>query len=217
MIQRHIPDCRIAIGHGQMEPADLEQIILDFVNYDYDEYHKQIELCYLGSINNIIDYKIIGELVKSISNKRRVIVHIIGDGEKKSELINSIINNGGFVEYHGKIFEEKEKKDIFSKCSYALNIMKSSVNVGMTMKSLDYFSFGIPIINNINGDIGEMIDLYKIGFNINSDNIRGVANLITNYDINDYIDMRNNVRIVHDKYFSVENFNEKMNEILNMR
>lgn len=189
----------------------------NFVNYDYDEYHKQIELCYLGLYNNIIDYKIIGELVKSISNKRRVIVHIIGDGEKKSELINSIINNGGFVEYHGKIFEEKEKKDIFSKCSYALNIMKSSVNVGMTMKSLDYFSFGIPIINNINGDIGEMIDLYKIGFNINSDNIRGVANLITNYDINDYIDMRNNVRIVHDKYFSVENFNEKMNEILNMR
>lgn len=36
MIQRHIPDCRIAIGHGQMEPAGLEHIILDFVNYDYD-------------------------------------------------------------------------------------------------------------------------------------------------------------------------------------
>lgn len=189
----------------------------NFVNYDYDECHRTIELCYLGSINNIIDYKIIGELVKAIANKRRVVVHIIGDGEKKNELINSIINNGGFVEYHGKIFEEKEKKDIFSKCSYALNIMKSSVNVGMTMKSLDYFSFGIPIINNINGDIGKMIDLYKIGFNINSDNISGVANLITDYDINDYIDMRNNVKIVHDKYFSVENFNEKMNEILDMR
>lgn len=36
MIQRHIPDCRIAIGHGQLEPAQLEQIIFDFVNYDYD-------------------------------------------------------------------------------------------------------------------------------------------------------------------------------------
>ena len=36
MILRHIPDCRIAIGHGQMDPAELEQIILDFVNYDYD-------------------------------------------------------------------------------------------------------------------------------------------------------------------------------------
>lgn len=36
MILRHIPDARIAIGHGQMEPAELEKIIFDFVNYDYD-------------------------------------------------------------------------------------------------------------------------------------------------------------------------------------
>jgi len=36
MIERHIPDCRIAIGHGQMEPAELEKIIFGFVNYDYD-------------------------------------------------------------------------------------------------------------------------------------------------------------------------------------
>ena len=36
MIERHIPDCRVAIGHGQMEPTQLEQIIFDFVNYDYD-------------------------------------------------------------------------------------------------------------------------------------------------------------------------------------
>ena len=36
MIERNIPDCRVCIGHGQMEPAELEKIILDFVNYDYD-------------------------------------------------------------------------------------------------------------------------------------------------------------------------------------
>lgn len=36
MIERQIPDCRIAIGHGQMEPAELEQIIFGFVNYDFD-------------------------------------------------------------------------------------------------------------------------------------------------------------------------------------
>lgn len=36
MILRHIPDCRIAIGHGRMNPPELEQIILGFVNYDYD-------------------------------------------------------------------------------------------------------------------------------------------------------------------------------------
>ncbi|WP_300813662.1 transcription-repair coupling factor [uncultured Bacteroides sp.] len=36
LIERNIPDCRVCIGHGQMEPAELEKIIFDFVNYDYD-------------------------------------------------------------------------------------------------------------------------------------------------------------------------------------
>ena len=36
MILKYIPDCRVAIGHGQMKPEELEQIVLDFSNYDYD-------------------------------------------------------------------------------------------------------------------------------------------------------------------------------------
>lgn len=36
LILRHIPDARIAIGHGQMEPVELEKVIMGFVNYDYD-------------------------------------------------------------------------------------------------------------------------------------------------------------------------------------
>lgn len=36
LITRLIPDVRIAIGHGRMSPEELEKVILDFVNYDYD-------------------------------------------------------------------------------------------------------------------------------------------------------------------------------------
>ena len=36
MIHKYIPDARVAIGHGQMKPDELEKIILDFSNYDYD-------------------------------------------------------------------------------------------------------------------------------------------------------------------------------------
>ena len=36
MIHKYIPDCRVAIGHGQMKPEELEKIVLDFSNYDYD-------------------------------------------------------------------------------------------------------------------------------------------------------------------------------------
>ncbi len=35
-ILKYIPDCRVAVGHGQMKPEELEKIVLDFSNYDYD-------------------------------------------------------------------------------------------------------------------------------------------------------------------------------------
>lgn len=36
MIHRCVPDARVCIGHGQMNPAQLEQVVFDFMNYDYD-------------------------------------------------------------------------------------------------------------------------------------------------------------------------------------
>ena len=36
LIRKHVPDARVCIGHGQMAPEELEKIILDFANYDYD-------------------------------------------------------------------------------------------------------------------------------------------------------------------------------------
>ncbi len=36
LIHKYVPDCRIAIGHGQMPPEELEKIIMGFINYDYD-------------------------------------------------------------------------------------------------------------------------------------------------------------------------------------
>lgn len=36
LIEKHVPDCRVAIGHGQMKPEELEKIIMGFINYDYD-------------------------------------------------------------------------------------------------------------------------------------------------------------------------------------
>lgn len=36
MLRRVVPDARTVVAHGQMPPANLEQIIIDFANHDYD-------------------------------------------------------------------------------------------------------------------------------------------------------------------------------------
>lgn len=36
MIKRLVPGCRVVVGHGQMPADNLEEVILDFINYEYD-------------------------------------------------------------------------------------------------------------------------------------------------------------------------------------
>lgn len=36
LIKKYVPDCRVAIGHGQMPPKELEDILIDFMNDEYD-------------------------------------------------------------------------------------------------------------------------------------------------------------------------------------
>ena len=36
MIRKYVPDARVAIGHGQMKPEELEKVVMGFINFDYD-------------------------------------------------------------------------------------------------------------------------------------------------------------------------------------
>lgn len=36
LINKFVPDARVAIGHGQMKPEELEKIVMEFMNHDYD-------------------------------------------------------------------------------------------------------------------------------------------------------------------------------------
>ena len=36
IVHKYVPDARVAVGHGQMHPEDLERVMTDFAAYDYD-------------------------------------------------------------------------------------------------------------------------------------------------------------------------------------
>ena len=36
LIVENVPDARVCIGHGRMNPQELEEVVFDFMNYDYD-------------------------------------------------------------------------------------------------------------------------------------------------------------------------------------
>ncbi len=36
IVNKYVPDARVCVGHGRMNSEELEHVIMDFVNYDYD-------------------------------------------------------------------------------------------------------------------------------------------------------------------------------------
>lgn len=124
-----------------------------------------LRLCYLGSINHIIDIDGICSVVRQLTRDYYVEVRIIGKGENKDTFITELEKVGADTEYCGAIYDELQKYNLLRNCDYALNMMIENVNVGLTIKSIDYLSYGIPLINNIKGDTWQLIENENIGIN----------------------------------------------------
>ena len=169
----------------------------------------KINLCYLGAINNIISIPHIEQVIKEISKVKPVCLQIIGSGEKQDELIETAKNAGAEVVFHGPIFDDSKKQEIMSGCHFGLNIMKESVCIGLTMKSVDYFRHGLPIINNIPADTKLLVEEKGIGINLNDKNFSEKI-LCTNAEC---LQMRENVKKLFETTFDEAVIKEKYSSI----
>lgn len=147
-----------------------------------------LSLCYLGSINNIIDTQKIKNIIQKI--EMPVLLHVIGEGESKDSFL-AAMKEVCTVEYHGAIRDEERKKQIFEKCHSGINIYKDGLYIGLTVKCIDYFEHGLPIINNIKGDTWSFVEKYDAGVNVSEH---------TRIDGRKLIELRKNNYRIYDLY-----------------
>ncbi|MGN0361344.1 MAG: hypothetical protein ACI4ET_00735 [Bilifractor sp.] len=130
---------------------------------------RAFRIAYIGAINHIIDIPRIVCLLETLNRRVPLTVDIIGEGEQRDRFVSALQERGIRTVYHGAIYEEDRKAEILSRCCLGLNIMKTDVHVGLSMKSVEYLSHGIPLINSIKGDLWEFVSHYGIGVNIPDD------------------------------------------------
>jgi glycosyltransferase involved in cell wall biosynthesis len=178
------------------QPAELREDTLD--------------LCYLGAINNVISIPDICALIGQLIKSKPVTLHIIGKGERQQEFIDAATAAGANVEFYGAVYDEETKQSIMGKCHFGLNIMKSSVCVGLTMKSVDYFRFGLPILNNIPADTEELVNREGIGLQLNEQ----TPNTVLAMEQRDFLRMRSDVRRVFEMRFATSVIEKQYDSIL---
>ena len=172
-------------------------------------------LCYLGSINHIIAILCICEILRALPKReKKPVVHVIGDGEQREQFLQAVKDAGADAVYHGKIFDQLPKQEILNGCHFGLNVMKDSVFVGLTMKSLDYFAGGLPVLNTIKGDTWALVETEGIGINCQYDTHGQIVFMPENgFAIGPRV-YRDKVRKMFGKYFTVQAFERKVSEIL---
>lgn len=187
---------------------------LDIPECDVQLREDRLELCYLGAINNVIDIPAVCALVRQLVREKPVTLHIIGKGERQQELIDALEAAGAEVIFYGPVYDERKKQEIISRCHFGLNIMKESVCVGLTMKSVDYFRFGLPIINSIPADTRNLVEQQGIGIQCGENCPRQVLE----QSLEDCLNMRANVKRVFaacfDKTVMMEQYRQLFDEIL---
>lgn len=163
---------------------------------------EEIDLCYLGSINNIIDISLIEKIVSEFEKNRRTRIHIIGDGERKDEFLDILKKNSIEIIDHGKVYEIDKLQEIFNQCWFGINVLREDLAIGITMKSISYFRGGLPIINTVQGDTSRFVEECNIGINVDRHDVKSCVLRILNITKDDLACMKNNTRNLFEQKFA---------------
>ena len=111
---------------------------------DIDQLSEVFSIGYLGNLGQIYDFESLFKIILGIQKKRKIHLHFIGSGPKRSWLLKNLkIYNITFTDY-GLSFDENFKQKVFSKCWFGFNGFKQSTEVALSYKSVDYLSYGVP-------------------------------------------------------------------------
>lgn len=163
---------------------------------------EEIDLCYLGSINNIIDMSLIEKIVSEFAKNKRTRIHIIGDGERKDEFLDILKKNSIEIIDHGKVYEIDKLQEIFDQCWFGINVLREDLAIGITMKSISYFRGGLPIINTVQGDTSRFVEECNIGINVDRHDVKSCVSRILNITKDDLACMKNNTRNLFEQKFA---------------
>lgn len=195
-----------------------EEIDVHLQHHALDQDQPTLSLCYLGSANNIIDLDYMKEFLEKLSQQISIDLHVIANGAKKQEMMDTLKPFVHVID-HGLVYDAKQKQEIFSQCHFGLNMMKSSVCIGLSMKSIDYLEAGLPILNTLQGDLHTWIEQHHCGINLDRQHIKSDISRVLELfgNLEEQNKMRMNARKLFEDNFSLDAFDARLEAIYSGR
>jgi hypothetical protein len=174
-----------------------------------------ISIIYLGNIGNIYDFESLLQIIKGLEKIRPVKLHIIGLGPKRSWLLDKLnLLNIMYVD-HGASFDEQLKEEVLSTCWFGFNGFKKEAKVGLSYKSIDYLSYGVPLLNSLGSDTFKLIANNKdIGFNFSGDSLDSLIEKLSLLSAIEILTMKRASYSLFNSKFSGESYFSDMDKVM---
>jgi glycosyltransferase involved in cell wall biosynthesis len=146
-------------------------------------------IIYAGTLGDNYDVQSIINCAKRVQEQNLdVHFYIAGDGNLRQFVIDSIEQyNLTKTTYLGRISPE-ELVSYYQKCQLALSTYSRESTVSMPIKAFDYFAAGLPLLNSLGMDLGEMVLEHNLGLNYEPGNSNDLFDKI--------IYLRNNIELL---------------------
>lgn len=168
---------------------------------------RTLNLVYIGNLGSLYDFE---TLINSISNLNfSVHLDIIGRGDKYEWLISELAKRGIGYSYHGVIYSNEELVKVFSRADFGFNGFKGTTAT-LSYKSVTYLSYGLPIINSMNGDLSHFVNEYQLGFNYKANDESSLTSTLEAAFYSNEMTLKSNVH----KFFLSHLFDETVNNSL---
>jgi hypothetical protein len=171
-------------------------------------------IAYLGNIGSIYDFNSLFSIIKGLEKFRSVHLHIIGLGPMSDWFFKNLNTMNISYTYHGASFDENLKRDVLSNCWFGFNGYKKHTEVALSYKSIDYLSYGVPLINSAKEDTEDLVNVESIGFNFENNNLKGLIKVLSKITYSEITEMKRAAHEVFQKKFSSQSYFNEMDVVL---
>ena len=180
-----------------------------------DKITEELSIVYLGNIGKIYDFNSLIKIIKGVGKNRKVVLHIIGLGPLNKWFFNSLENKNIDYYYHGATFDENFKSKIISKCWFGFNGYKNNTEVALSYKSVDYLSFGVPLLNSAKEDTRHLVENEGIGYNFHSESLEKIIDDLSSISLGEIDIMKKKSYLFFKKVLSEKSYYSEMDSVMN--
>ena len=178
-----------------------------------------VDFMYAGNIGKGQVIDVIVNAVKTIKNRDRFVVHIVGDGSQRKrieEMVNSFGLSEKFIFYGNR--KREDMPGLYKKADALLLTLRGNNYVGNTMpgKLQTYMTTGKPVLAAINGAANEVICESGCGKCTIACDYVGLAEIMSDYIDNksNYAECGKNGKEYFKKHFTLDKYADELEKNL---